>query len=159
MIERDYFYMSPLFIWENSSQFAFNWQKVKDMRTYATSELENSRSDLCEAVNQSVTREDPPGWSPDLDCSILSPLHASDSISFLSACDSSVGRGLGGSGGDNQCRIVKKKTNPWRGLLAQAKTSVSCKHRARSCSIAEGFQLCPPCPHMDRPSAAIVSNT
>lgn len=36
-------------------------QKVEEMRTRATSELENSRSDLCEAVELSVIREDPLG--------------------------------------------------------------------------------------------------
>lgn len=94
-----------------------------------------------ETVDQtvSVTGEDPLGCSPDLGCSILSPLHASDSSSFLSACDSSAGVGGGWGVRDNQRWIVKKKTNPWGGLLFQTMTSVSCKHEAQSCSIMGEF--------------------
>lgn len=87
---------------------AVSWQEMEEMRILATKQLENSGSNLCETADQSVTREDPPGCIPDMGCSILSPLHAWDSISFLPACDSSM-RGVGG---DNQCEIVKKKTNP-----------------------------------------------
>lgn len=82
----------------------------------------------CEAVEEPVTREDP----PHLGCSILSPLHAWDSISFLSACDSSERVGVLG---DNQCQIGRKNTNPWGGKLPQTRTSVSCKHMQVSQSL------------------------
>lgn len=86
----------------------------------------NARHNLCDAVKKSVTRGD-----PDLGCSILSLLHALDSISILSACETSVGV-------DNQCWIVNRKTHPWRGLLSD-KTSVSCQHNLQSHSVPEGF--------------------
>lgn len=63
-------------------------------------------------------------------CSILSALHALDSFSFLSACDSSVGEEWRKEE-DNQRWIVKRKTNPLRALLSETRTSVSCKKKAQ----------------------------